>query len=431
METIAGPYDDRHTPGSAAAASVREITLGDCLMLPDIEVGLTDQERAIRDRAHRFAEDVMRPAGRALDQLADPADVIAPDSILWNVYEKHRESGLGDVEEATAELSPLERARIRALVSEEMGWGDAGLAISFGVAGFPRTFALLSGDPELMARYASPGNREIGCWAITEPDHGSDTIGLGQPHWSDPSIRANCIATLDGDEYVIRGQKSAWVSNGTIATVAALFCTIGGDQGFRGGGVAVVPLDLPGVSRGKPLNKLGQRALNQGEIFFDEVRIPAAYMVVGREGYAATAEQILTMANAGMGQLFVGTARAAAEMAIDYAKQRVQGGKPIIEHQSVSARLFKMFAKVEAARSLARRVAYYNATQPPLLQYSIASKVTATNTAFEVASDALQIFGGNGLTKEFPIEKIMRDARASMIEDGCNEYLGLLGGARL
>jgi acyl-CoA dehydrogenase len=193
-----------------------------------------------------------------------------------------------------------------------------------------------------------------------------------------------------------------------------------------------VPLHLDGVGRGKPLDKMGQRALNQGEIFFDGVRIPDDYMLVGEEGYSAAVDGVLTLANAGMGTIFVGVARAAYEHALEYAKHRVQGGRPIFEHQSVRSRLFKMFAKVEAARSLARRVAIYNSTQrPALLQYSIASKTFATNTAFEVASEALQIFGGNGLTRSFPIEKLLRDARASMIEDGCNEVLSLVGATRL
>lgn len=400
-------------------------------MITDIEVGLSDAERAIRDSTHRFAKEVLRPAGAQLDQLHDPQDVIAPASILWDVFKKHREAGLADFDTATLELSPFERARLRSITSEEMGWGDSGLAISLGVSSFHKTFSVMSGRKALIDRYVRSGADEIGCWAVTEPDHGSDSLTFTEPHFSDSNIRANCIATKDGDDYIIRGQKSAWVSNGTIATVAALFCTIDPSQGFRGGGVAVVPLDLPGVSRGKPTNKLGQRALNQGEIFFDEVRIPAEYMVVGSDAYGAVVEQILTGANASMGTTFVGVGRAALEHAVEYAKDRVQGGVPIIEHQSVKARLFKMFTQVEAARSLSRRVAQYNATNPPLIQYSIASKVFSTTTAFEVASQALQIFGGNGLTREFPIEKLMRDARASMIEDGCNDLLSLVGASRL
>lgn len=400
-------------------------------MITDIEVGLSDTERAIRDTAHRFAKEVMRPAGIQLDRLQDPQDVIASNSILWDVFRKYREVGLADQEAATAELSPFERARLRAITSEEMGWGDSGLAISLGVSNFHKMFAMMSGREALIDRYVRSGKDEVGCWAVTEPDHGSDSLTFTEKHFDDPKVRANCIATRDGDDYVIRGQKSAWVSNGSIATVAALFCTIDPSLGFRGGGVAVVPLDLPGVSRGKPTDKLGQRALNQGEIFFDDVRIPAEYMVVGCEAYGAIVEQILTGANASMGTTFVGVARAALEHAVEYAKTRVQGGVPIFEHQSVKARLFKMFAQVEAARSLSRRVVHYNATNPPLIQYSIASKVFSTNTAFEVASQALQIFGGNGLTREFPMEKLMRDARASMIEDGCNDILSLVGAARL
>lgn len=401
------------------------------MIMTDIELDLTDQERQIRDTAHRFAEEVMRPAGRELDRLADPADVIKKESILWEVFRKHREIGLADLETETASLPPRERSRLRALISEEMGWGDSGLAISLGVANFHKAFAMMSGKPALIERWCQPGARDVGCWAVTEPDHGSDTLTVTEKHFSDPSLKANCIARKDGDFYVINGQKSSWVSNGTIATVGALFCTIDGDQGFKGGGVAVVDLTLPGVSKGKPLNKLGQRALNQGEIFFDDVRIPAENMVIGKELYAPVVENILTMANASMGTIFIGVARAAYEMAVDYAKQRVQGGVPIIEHQAVKARLFKMFMQVEAARSLARRVYVYNTTNPGLIQYSIASKVFCTNTAFQVASEALQIFGGNGLTKEFLIEKLMRDARASMIEDGCNELLGLVAASRL
>jgi alkylation response protein AidB-like acyl-CoA dehydrogenase len=400
-------------------------------LVTDIEVGLSEQARDIRDTAHRFAAEVMRPAGIQLDQLHDPQDVIKADSILWDVFKKYREIGLNDIDSATAELSPYERTQIRALVTEELGWGDSGLAISLSVSGFHRTFAMMSGRPALIDRYVRGGQDEVGCWAVTEPDHGSDSLSFTEPHFKNPDIRANCIARRDGDDYVIRGQKSGWVSNGTIATVAALFCTIDGDQGFNGGGVAVVPLDLPGVSRGKPTNKIGQRALNQGEIFFDDVRIPAEYMVIGKENYSAVVQQILTGANAFMGTTFNGCARAAYDLALDYAKTRVQGGVPIIQHQSVKARIFKMFMQVEAARSLSRRVLYYNSTNVPLIQYSIASKVFSTTTAFEVASQALQIFGGNGLTRDFPIEKIMRDARASMIEDGCNDLLSLLGATQL
>jgi alkylation response protein AidB-like acyl-CoA dehydrogenase len=154
-------------------------------------------------------------------------------------------------------------------------------------------------------------------------------------------------------------------------------------------------------------------------------------MVLGPDLYTIALELMLSHANAAMGQLFVGVARAAYEHAVSYAKERVQGGGPIFEHQAVKSRLFKIFSKVEAARSLARRVALFNAAGAPQVQYSIAAKTYCTNVCFEAASEALQIYGGNGLSREYPIEKLLRDARASMVEDGCNEFLSIVGGARL
>lgn len=398
------------------------------MAIADMEPDLTPEERDICATVHRFAEEVMRPVGQQLDKLADPADVIAASSPLWGVFDKYREIGIDQLQWASADLSPAQQARLRCIISEEMGWGDVGLSISLGVSQFPRMMALLSGKPELMERFGDPEG--IGCWPITEPDHGSDVVMMASA--DAPNLRApNCVATRDGDHYVIKGQKSAWVSNGTIATAAALFCAVDNGDGVGGMGGFVVPLDEKGVSRGKPLDKIGQRALNQGEIFFDEVRIPADYMVTPPEGFGTGGDMILSQANGGMGSTFVGVAQSAFEMGRDYAKQREQGGAPIIQHQSVKARLFKMYRRVEAARGLNRRVIVLNTIGAPRLEMAISSKVTSTETAFEVASDAIQLHGGNGLSREYPIEKVMRDARAGMIEDGCNEVLGLMAAERL
>jgi alkylation response protein AidB-like acyl-CoA dehydrogenase len=231
---------------------------------------------------------------------------------------------------------------------------------------------------------------------------------------------------------VINGQKAAWVSNGTIATHACTFLSVDPGEGVAGGGVAIIPLDLPGISRGKPLNKLGQRGLNQGEIFFDNVRLPKHYMVVQPPAYPFIIDGILATANAGMAAVFTGVARAAFEEALTYCRERVQGGKPICEHQLVQKQLFDMFIKVESARALSRAAMTYNATTiPPATQYSIAAKVYCTQAAFEVSSDAIQLHGGYGLAKEFLVEKLFRDARASMIEDGTNEVLTLAGARKL
>jgi len=396
----------------------------------DYDVDLTEEERAIQETAHRFAAEVMRPAAAKLDAMTDPEQVIATDSVLWEVFKKHRALGFAELMAPDGDRPPAQQARLRCIITEEMGWGDSGLAIAFGVAGFPRMMAQMSGNPELIERFSAEDC--IGCWAGTEPDHGSDLIYyMHTPGAAQPG-RPNCMARRDGDSFVINGQKSAWVSNGTIAKAAAMFCAIDLGDGKRGDGGFLVPLDVPGVSKGKPLNKIGQRALNQGEIFFDNVRVPANYMVIPPESYPFATDMILCNANGGMGSIFVGVAQAALDLALDYAKQRVQGGVPIFQHQSVKMRLFEMFRKVQSARTLSRQVTLYNSMNiPPKLHLAVASKVTSTNTAFEVASSALQIFGGNGLSREYPIEKLLRDARASMIEDGCNDLLSLVAAEKL
>jgi alkylation response protein AidB-like acyl-CoA dehydrogenase len=403
----------------------------------DLNKDLTPQQIALKEQVHRFAEEVLRPASVKLDAIADPEEVIKPDSVLWDVlrtaYELgYHAQGLPEVL-GGANLAPLERH----IVAEEMGWGSADFSIALGVAAFPFTMAAMSGNQELMRDYVVPFSQDreakyVGCWAITEPQHGSDVGALGAELARQPGIHFDTNAKLDGDEWVINGQKSAWVSNGTIATHALTFLCIDPSLGMAGSGIAFIPLDLPGVTRGRPLNKLGQRALNQGEIFFDNVRIPRSYMLVQPAGYPWTFEVVLAAANAGMGATFTGVARAALEEALAYCKQRVQGGKPLCEHQLVQKKLFDMFIKVESARAFSRAAMIYNATtMPPATHYSIASKVYCTEVAFEVASDAVQLFGGMGLCKELLVEKLFRDARASMIEDGSNEVLALAGATQL
>jgi len=404
-------------------------------MYLDLNKELTPTQVTLKEETHRFAAEVMRPASVELDKIADPEDVIKEGSVLWDVFKKAYGAGYHirgfDESMGGANLGPLDTH----IVTEEMGWGSADFTIALGCAPFPFTFAAtvanLTGNQELMQEIVVPfaQDREakyIGCWAITEPEHGSDGLLIGTDQFTNPAVAYDTTARQDGDDWVLNGQKSAWVSNGTIATHALLFLCLDRSAGQASSGVAVVPLDLPGVSKAKALNKLGQRALNQGEIFFDDVRIPKRYMLVEPAIYPMTIDWILSQANAFMGATFTGVARAAFEEALAYAKQRVQGGKPIAEHQLIQYKLFDMFMKVEAARHLSRAAMVYNSTaMPPAVRHSIAAKVYCTQAAFEVASDAVQIFGGYGLSKDLLVEKLLRDARASMIEDGCNEVLGL------
>lgn len=396
--------------------------------IPYLEFDLSETERAVQETMHRFAVEVVRPAGEKLDKLP-VEDVIAKDSIFWDVRNQYAALGFGSgFGDGDVDADPVEAARIQWIASEMLGWADSGIAIAMGAGGFPSNFATMSGNAELIEKFPAD---EIGCWAITEPDHGSDMIDFEDKIIASGAKRGtpNCIARADGNEYVISGQKSAWVSNGTIAKSAALYCAVETADGQKGGAVFLVRLDNDkGVTKGKPTDKIGQRSLNQGEVFFDGVRVPADHMIVGPDEYRAFTAMTLTTANTGMGTCFAGVARAAFELALDYAKERVQGGVPIIHHQSVKGRIFEMYRKVMMARMLNFRQAMSIAHgAEPSLAAAISSKVTSTQYAFEVASDALQIFGGAGISKEYPIEKIFRDARISMIEDGCNHVLGLVG----
>jgi alkylation response protein AidB-like acyl-CoA dehydrogenase len=296
----------------------------------------------------------------------------------------------------------------------------------------------MTGNQRLMDEIVIPyiKDREakyIGCWAITEPQHGSDTAAANMPEYlNNPAISLDTHGRRDGDDWLINGAKAAWVSNGTIATHAMVHFAVDRSKGPISTAIGLVPLDLPGVSRGKPLNKIGQRALNQGEIFFDNVRIPDYYVFVPPELYPLAGDMILATANGGMGSTFTGLARAAYEEAMTYCKQRVQGGKLLCEHQLVQRKLFDMFIKVESARQLSRAVAVYNsAAMLPVSRLGIGSKVYCTQVAFEVASDAVQLFGGMGLSRECVVEKLFRDARAALIEDGSNDMLALAGAVQL
>lgn len=390
-----------------------------------LDIGLSETERAVQNNVRRFAEKVLRPAGQRLDKLS-PEQVVAADSPLWQVFAQFAELGLS-LSDIFA-LEPEEQASMMSLVFEELGWGDGGLAVSLGAGMLPAMVMHMLGREDLLERYA---DRPLGCWGITEPDHGSDMLDCSG-HSRQPGVgvgRLNCYARFDGDQIIINGQKAAWVSNGPIAQLCVLFCGLEDGSGADKRCVVLVPMDALGVSRGQPLDKLGQRALPQGEVYFDEVCVPRDHLLAGPEDYVRAEQGILTEANALMGTIWTGAARAAYEMAHDYAHERKQGGVPIIQHQNVRYRLFHMFARVEASRALARRAIRFNCVAPaPALQGSIAAKITATQTAFDVASMAIQMHGGNGLTREYPVEKLLRDARASMIEDGCNEMLAIKGG---
>ena len=254
--------------------------------LSGFDAGLSEEEQGAQQGMHRFAREVMRPIGREVDRM--PAEqAYLPGSPFWQFHGEMMKLGMGP--DAMMGLPPEQAARMEGIVVEEMAWGDAGLAVSAGAGGMPMLMAMASGQKELIDLCAG----KLGCWCATQPDRGSDGLTLypEERYPGSKGNKGNLQATFTADEIIFNGQTSAWVSNGPVAQVALMDIVADYGQGFfdeQGstyGCNVIVPLDIKGVSRGKPLEKLGKRSLPQGEIFFDNVRVPRRFAIATRDDY--------------------------------------------------------------------------------------------------------------------------------------------------
>lgn len=394
--------------------------------LTGFETPLSEEEEAIQGVVHQFAKNVLRPIGQELDKMS-AEEVCAPGSPYWDAMAEAAKLGMDP--ELLQQFEPAVANRLESLIGEEMGWGDAGLAVSLTVSGFPVEMAKAVGNQELIE--LSTGR--IGCWMITHPDKGTDVGAFDMKReWptGQQGNKGNMLAKVGADEIVINGQCSAWVSNGAVAQVALCYLSADYGDGFfdtdgRPNGVTVIlPLDLPGISRGKPLEKIGQRALPQGEVYFDNVKIPKRFAVALQDEYYGNVASAWSFAGTHMGQVFTGVARSAFEMALHYCNERKQGGQRLIDHQLTRYRLGDMMRRVELCRAVARRSLAYARQTPSGHPWATASgKVTVTEEAEKVVAEAFRLFGGNATTLEYPIEKLVRDVRSALIEDGENYML--------
>ena len=394
--------------------------------LTGFETPLGEEEAAIQAVVHQFAKEVLRPLGRELDKMT-AAEVCAPGSPYWSVFEEAAK--LGMTPDLLEQFEPSVATRLESIIGEEMGWGDAGLAVSLTVTNFPLEMARAVGSQELVELCTG----KIGCWMISHPDKGTDVGAFDMKReWptGQPGNKGSMLARVGADEIVINGQCSAWVSNGAVAQVALGYLSADYGNGFldengRPHGVTVIiPLDLPGVSRGKPLEKIGQRALPQGEIYFDNVKVPKRFAIALQDEYYGNVASAWSFAGTHMSQVFTGVARSAFEMALQYCHERKQGGQLLIDHQLTRYRLGDMMRRVELCRAVARRSLAYARQSPSGHPWATASgKVTVTEDAQKIVTEAFRLFGGNGTTLEYPIEKLVRDVRAALIEDGENTML--------
>jgi len=371
-----------------------------------VSFALTDEQRALRELAHEFAEKEIRPKAAEYDEhQTHPADVVAKahEVGLMNPHVPEELGGAG--------LGGLEGA----LISEELCWGCSGIATAIVANILGALPMMIAGTEEQRREWLPPLLEEpILCsFALTEPNAGSDVSGI------------LTTAVRHGDEYVLNGSKM-FITNAGQASWYVVFASTDKSAGHRGLTAFIVPRDAPGVTIEKHLDKMGQRATDTSAIAFQDVKVPEAQRL-GEEGQGfKIAMQTLDHTRPGTAAGAVGVARAAFEHSVEYARERVQFGQPIAMNQGVNFLVADMAAEIEAARLLVWQAAWLlDQGKRATLQSSYAKRFAA-DTAMKVTTDAVQIFGGYGYMKEYPVEKLMRDAKLFQIYEGTSQIQRLV-----
>jgi len=367
---------------------------------------LTEEQKALRDLARDFAEKEIRPKAAEYDEHSThPVDIIekAHDVGLMNPHVPEEYGGAG--------LSSFDGM----LMGEELSWGCAGIAVSIVANSLGAGPVILAGTDEQKREWLPPLlESPILCsFGLTEPNAGSDVSGI------------QTTAVREGDDYVINGSKM-FITNAGHAAWIVVFASTDKSQGHRGLSAFVVPTDLEGVTLEKHLDKMGQRATDTSAIAFQDVRVPAENLL-GEEGEGfKIAMRTLDHTRPGTAAGAVGVARAAYEHAVDYSRTRVQFGQPIAMNQGVNFLIADMATEIEAARLLTWQAAWlFDQGKRATLQSSFAKRF-ASDTAMKVTTDAVQIFGGYGYIKEYPVEKLMRDAKLFQIYEGTSQIQRLV-----
>jgi acyl-CoA dehydrogenase len=369
---------------------------------------LSDEQRSLRELAHEFAEKEIRPRAAEYDEhQTHPAEVIEKAHGL-GLMNLHLPAELGG-----SELGLLDGA----VVTEELCWGCSGIATALMANGLGAGPLIAAGTEEQKRLWLAPlVDSPILCsFALTEPDAGSDVA------------RLKATAERRGDEYVLNGSKT-FITNAGHAEWSVVFAKTDPAQGSRGISAFVVPMDSPGVAIEKHLDKMGQRATETSAFALTDVVVSAANRL-GEEGDGfRIAMQTLDGTRPATAIGAVGVARAAFELACAYSKERVTFDQPIAMHQGVSFLIADMATKIEAARLLTWQAAWMldNGWGRKATLYSSMAKRFAADTAMEVTTDAVQIFGGYGYIKEYPVEKLMRDAKLYQIYEGTSQIQRLV-----
>jgi acyl-CoA dehydrogenase len=371
-----------------------------------IDFALSDEQEALRDLVREFAGREIAPLAPELDREQRHSPEIVEKYfeigfLHYAVPEEYGGAGLGSLEGC--------------LFNEELGAACGGVACVLGGNTLGLTPLFLAGSPELKAEILPPhtSGPNLAGFCLTEAGAGSDAAAM------------RSTARLEGDEWVINGSKT-FITTGGVASLFSFFAKEDPDPGHGDISAFMIPADAPGISMGKKEDKMGQRTADTREVIFEDVRIPSRFRLgQGLDGFKI-AMMTLDESRATVGAAAVGIARAALEAAASYAGERVQFGRPIAQHQGIQFMLADMAMKVDAARLLCWQAAWLRDQGKPNTKESAMAKCFAGDAAMEVTTSAVQVLGGYGYMKDYPVEKYMRDAKLHQIYEGTNEIQRLV-----
>jgi len=386
---------------------------------------LSDDQRDVRDWVHGFAEGVVRPAASEWDEREETP---------WPVIQEAAKIGLYGFE-AIAQFWADPSGITFPLVNEELFWGDAGIGMSImgttlAVAGIYSAGSLEQLGEWVPQCFGTPDEPAVGAFCVSEPNAGSDVSAL----------RTRARYDEAKDEWVLNGQK-AWATNGGIANVHVVVASVDPELGSRGQAAFVIPPGTAGLEQGTKLKKHGLRASHTADVFLDDCRVPGTCLLGGKEklderlararegtrSKGQAAMQTFEVSRPTVGAQAIGIARAAYEYALDYAKEREQFGRPIIQNQAIAFTLADMKMEIDAARLLIWRAAWMGRTDREFTAAEGSmSKLKAGEVAVWATERAIQILGGNGYTREFPVERMHRDAKIYTIFEGTSEIQRLV-----
>jgi acyl-CoA dehydrogenase len=370
-----------------------------------VDFTLTDEQKALREMAHDFAEKEMRPVAWKYDKDGEwPADVLekAWELGLMNSHIEEQYGGPG--------ASYLDGV----LIEEEIGWGCSGIGTSLAANGLATAPLSLGGSEELKKKYLGMLTEAplFASFCLTEPDAGSDVSGM------------RTTAKKVGDKWVINGSK-CFITNGGYASFFTVYAKTDKEAGHRGISCFLVPKDDT-VTVDKKEDKMGQRASNTATITFNDTEIPADHLIGEENKGFKLAMMTLDRTRPGVAAMAVGIARAAFEFATEYSKQRIQFGVPIAMHQAIQFMIADMATKVHLARlGTWQSAVLLDQGRRNTIESSHAKRFAA-DTAMEVTTDAVQVYGGYGFIKEYPVEKLMRDAKIMQLYEGTSQIQRLV-----